>query len=182
MPFNSFDDYPMNWQPTAKASASRTTWGWWTCWKSRSVRASSRRRSTAAAARAGRLPRPEPLHGGARLCARARAQGLAYGVTGKGTFVAPHAQSDLTITAEGADGLVELGMVTGFDQCDGLVADTMRTVAQRGYLSRLMDYSNPCGYPHHLEAGRRWLAWKGLRREPDLRGGDVGALRRTRSW
>ena len=30
-----------------------------------------------------------------------------------------------------------------------------------------MDYSNPCGFPHHLEAGRRWLAWKGLRREPD---------------
>lgn len=42
-----------------------------------------------------------------------------------------------------------------------------RAGAQRGYLSRLMDYSNPCGFPHHLEAGRRWLAWKGLRREPD---------------
>ena len=104
----------------------------------------------------------------ARAYALARERGLVYGVTGKGTFVAPHAQSDLTITAEGAGGLVELlGMVTGFNQCDGLVADAVRAVAQRGYLSRLMDYSNPCGFPHHLEAGRRWLAWKGLRREPD---------------
>lgn len=100
--------------------------------------------------------------------ALARERGLAYGVTGKGTFVAPHASSNLTITADDSDeGCVELGMFTGFNQCDGIVAEAVRTVAERGYLSKLIDYSNPCGYPHHIEAGRRWLAMKGVRTQPD---------------
>ena len=167
MPFNSFDDYPMNWRPD-RESLGKPYYVGLVDLLEESVRAGELPAGAA-------LPPQRELADFldlnpstvARAYALARERGLVYGVTGKGTFVAPHAQSDLTITAEGADGLVELGMVTGFNQCDGLVADAVRTVAQRGYLSRLMDYSNPCGYPHHLEAGRRWLAWKGLRREPD---------------
>ena len=75
MPFNSFDDYPMNWRPD-RESLGKPYYVGLVDLLEESVRAGelSRRRSTAAAARAGRLPRPEPLHGGARLCARARAR------------------------------------------------------------------------------------------------------------
>ncbi len=167
MPFNSFDDYPMSWRPD-RESLGKPYYVGLVDLLEESVRAGELPAGTT-------LPPQRELADFldlnpstvARAYALARERGLVYGVTGKGTFVAPHAQSDLTITAEGAGGLVELGMVTGFNQCDGLVADAVRAVAQRGYLSRLMDYSNPCGFPHHLEAGRRWLAWKGLRREPD---------------
>lgn len=168
MPFNSFDDYPMTWRP----DGSRLERPYY----------ASLVQLLEQAVRSGELPvgvklppqreladfldlNPSTV---TRAYSLAREQGLVYGVTGKGTFVAPHANNDLTITADGVDeSCIELGMVTGFNQCDGLVAEAVRTVAQRGYLSKLIDYSNPCGYPHHLEAGRRWLAWKGMRSEPD---------------
>lgn len=167
MPFNSFDDYPMSFQPD-RALLRKPYYV-------------SLVDLLEEAVRAGELPAGAKLPPQRELAdyldlnpstvtrayALARERGLVYGVTGKGTFVAPHAESDLTITAEGADGCVELGMVTGFNQCDGIVAEAVRTVADRGYLPKLMDYSNPCGYPHHLEAGRQWLRWKGLRRAPN---------------
>ena len=168
MPFNSFDDYPMSWKPD-KSRLAKPYY-------------SSLADMLEQAVREGELPVGASLPPQRELAdfldlnpstvtrsyALARERGLVYGVTGKGTFVAPHANHDLTLTADGFDeACIELGMVTGFNQCDGLVAEAVRTVAGRGYLAKLMDYSNPCGYPHHIEAGRRWLAWKGVRSEPD---------------
>ena len=168
MPFNSFDDYPMSWRP----NRARLARPYYACLVD----------LLEEAVRTGELPvgaclppqreladfldlNPSTVM---RAYTLARERGLVYGVTGKGTFVAPHAKGGLTLTADGFDeGCIELGMVTGFNQCDGMVAEAIRTVAGRGYLPKLMDYSNPCGYPHHLEAGRRWLAWKGVRGEPD---------------
>lgn len=167
MPFNSFDDYPMSWRPD-RAQLRKP---YYACLAD----------MLEEAVRTGELPVGVSLPPQRELAdfldlnpstvmrayALARERGLVYGVTGKGTFVAPHAKGDLTLTADGFDeGCIELGMVTGFNQCDGMVAEAVRAVAQRGYLSKLMDYSNPCGYPHHIEAGRRWLSWKGVRSDP----------------
>ena len=116
MPFNSFDDYPMNWRPD-RESLGKPYYVGLVDLLEESVRAGELPAGAA-------LPPQRELADFldlnpstvARAYALARERGLVYGVTGKGTFVAPHAQSDLTITAEGADGLVELGMVTGFNQ------------------------------------------------------------------
>lgn len=167
MPFNSFDDYPMSWKPD-RASLGKPYYASLVDLLEESIR------SGALPVGASLPPQREladflDLNPSTitRAYALARERGLVYGVTGKGTFVAPHANHDLTLTADGFDeACVELGMVTGFNQCDGMVAEAVRTVAERGYLSKLMDYSNPCGYPHHIEAGRRWLSWKGVRSEP----------------
>lgn len=168
MPFNSFEDYPMSWKPDVRMLRKP----YYACLVD----------MLEEAVRSGELPvgvclppqreladfldlNPSTVM---RAYSLARERGLVYGVTGKGTFVAPHASSDLTLTADDFDDrCIELGMVTGFNQCDNLVADAVKRVAQKGYLAKLIDYSNPCGYPHHIEAGRRWLSWKGVRSEPD---------------
>lgn len=168
MPFNSFDDYPMNWRPD-RALLRKPYYACLADMLEEAVR-------TGELAVGVNLPPQRELADFLdlnpstvmRAYALARERGLVYGVTGKGTFVAPHAKGGLTLTADGfEEGCIELGMVTGFNQCDGMVAEAVRAVAQRGYLPKLMDYSNPCGYPHHIEAGRRWLSWKGVCSEPD---------------
>ena len=93
-----------------------------------------------------------------------RERGLVYGVTGRGTFVAPH-----TGRAGGANGaIVDLGAVQGFPELGaGVLVETMRDIAGRDYTRNLFSYSERAGMAHHRSAGAFWISRLGTRVDPE---------------
>lgn len=90
-------------------------------------------------------------------------KGLIYGTTGRGTFVSPHVNESITITgADLSPSCIEMGMVSGFEQYNELVAQATKSVVEKGYLNSLYEYSYPTGHPHQLAAAIRWLEQMGV--------------------
>ncbi|MDR0880757.1 MAG: PLP-dependent aminotransferase family protein [Clostridioides sp.] len=90
-------------------------------------------------------------------------KGLIYGITGKGTFVAPHAAEKIRIYVSDLDnGCIELGAVNGFSEYSELVEKATQSVVAKGYLRNLYDYHHPLGHPHQLAAGLRWMEQMGV--------------------
>ena len=95
-------------------------------------------------------------------------KGLIYGVTGRGTFVAPHASEYISIHEFPLQsGIIEMGYISSFEQCNAIVAKTIQKVAQKQYLTDLLDYNYMLGHPHHLAAGLSWLEQYGIHADID---------------
>ena len=92
-----------------------------------------------------------------------RSKGLIYGVTGKGTFIAPHAAELVTIhEKDGRDKFISMGYIASFEQCNSIVAEAARRVVMKDYFQELLEYSNWRGRPNHISAARRWLDGYGV--------------------
>lgn len=90
-------------------------------------------------------------------------KGLIYGVTGRGTFVAPHAAENISIHEFSLKSdIIEMGYISSFEQCNAIVAKAVQTVAQKQYLTDLLNYNYMLGHPHHLAAGLGWLEQYGI--------------------
>ena len=93
-----------------------------------------------------------------------RERGLVYGVTGRGTFVAP--TSDRT-EDENAD-MLDLGAVQGFPGLgEELLLDTARDILGRDYTRQLFSYSERSGTARHRSAGAFWISRSGANVGPD---------------
>lgn len=87
-----------------------------------------------------------------------RARALVYGVTGRGTFVAPHPGA-VGETEE----VLDLGAVQGFPTVGtDLILDAARGILERDYTSRLFSYSERDGAARHRAAGAYWLGRFGV--------------------
>lgn len=92
-----------------------------------------------------------------------RSKGLIYGVTGKGTFISPHAAELVTIhEKDGRDSFISMGYIASFEQCNSIVAEAARRVVMKDYFQELLEYSNWRGRPNHITAARRWLDGYGV--------------------
>ncbi len=92
-----------------------------------------------------------------------REKGLIYGVVGKGTFVSPHAAQVLTITDHPDErAVIRMGYISSFESCNRVVADAIRRVTERAYLTDLLDYRHMQGHPHHIVAAQKWLSFCGM--------------------
>ncbi len=85
-----------------------------------------------------------------------REKNLIYGVTGKGTFVSPLPGKSLP-RSTGSKGLIELGVVKGFDHIKAPIIEASRNVLQKGYIEELYSYTEPAGHLHQRAAGAHWM-------------------------
>ena len=168
MPINSFDQYPLTWKPDKKDLKPPYY---------RSLAAHLEQQITSGLLKPGtQLPPQREIADYldlnyttiTRVYALCKKKGLIYGVTGKGTFVAPHAAEEDRTTGQDLAGMcIELGAVNGFSEYSQPVEQSVHAVMEKGYARHLFDYSFPAGHPHQLAAGARWLEQLGVHTDGD---------------
>ena len=84
-----------------------------------------------------------------------RERGLVYGVTGRGTFVAPlPGRMDFVNTS-----VIDLSAVQGFPELSSrFLIETARDVMNRDYTRDLFSYSERSGAARHRSAGAFWIS------------------------
>lgn len=93
-----------------------------------------------------------------------RERGLVYGVTGRGTFVAPLPEK----TGRENVSFADLGAVQGFPELSSrFLTETARDVMGRDYTRNLFSYSERPGAARHRAAGAFWMSRFGCRADPD---------------
>lgn len=166
MPVNSFDNYFLSWRPE-RARLQRPYY----------LSLASQLESDILSGRlaAGtRLPPQRELADYldlnfttiSRVYALCEERGLLYGVVGRGTFVAPRSDSSAGKDSS-SRGVIELGVVNGFDVGGDIITAAMRQVLEKGYLERLFSYAEPAGYPHQRSAAASWLRALGVPADSD---------------
>lgn len=90
---------------------------------------------------------------------------LIYGITGRGSFVAPLPGRGVGEKNDGKSGkpLLELGVVNGFDFIRRPIIEATRQVLEKGYLEELYSYAEPAGHVHQRAAGVCWMEQRGVR-------------------
>lgn len=97
-----------------------------------------------------------------------REKGLIYGIVGKGTYVSPHAMQILTIPDHSEEQeLIRMGYISSFEECNSIVADAVKRAAEKYYLTNLLDYRYMQGHPHHIDAAREWMRFRGIHTDPE---------------
>ena len=88
-----------------------------------------------------------------------RERKLIYGITGRGTFVAPLPGKVVLQQQKKkqSSNMIELGLVKGFDQIKVPVIEASRNVLQKGYIEELYSYTEPAGHLHQRAAGAHWM-------------------------
>lgn len=93
-----------------------------------------------------------------------RERGLLYGITGRGTFVAPlPGKQDAP-----ESGVTDLGAVQGFPSLSAdMLVETARDILERDYTRQLFSYSEREGNIRHRSAGAFWASRLGISVSPD---------------
>ena len=86
-----------------------------------------------------------------------RERKLIYGVTGKGTFVSPLPGKNLPQKTGNSSGIIELGLVKGFDQIRTPILEASENVLKKGYIEELYSYTEVAGHLHQRAAGAHWM-------------------------
>jgi DNA-binding transcriptional MocR family regulator len=93
-----------------------------------------------------------------------RERGLVYGVTGRGTFVAPLPGK----TDDGRCAVTDLGAVQGFPELgEHMLVNTAHDILGRDYARHLFSYSERPGAARHRAAGAFWISRLGARVRPE---------------
>ena len=93
------------------------------------------------------------------LCRERR---LIYGVTGKGTFVSPLPGKNVIHHSGNQPGVIELGLLKGFDQIKAPIIEASKNVLQKGYIEELYSYTEAAGHLHQRVAGAHWMKQMGV--------------------
>ncbi|MFT9312575.1 PLP-dependent aminotransferase family protein [Leuconostoc pseudomesenteroides] len=91
-----------------------------------------------------------------------QAEGLTYGVVGKGTYVSPNVKTDLTITHQDNKNIQELGFVSSFESENGALQSTIINIAKQKKFAELLNYEHPTGMPRHKKIATRYLREIGM--------------------
>ena len=87
-----------------------------------------------------------------------REKDLIYGVTGRGTFVAPLPGKNVPRGEQGNVPMIELGLVNGFDRIRAPIIEASESVLKKGYIEELYNYTEPAGHLHQRAAGAHWMS------------------------
>ena len=158
MPINSFDHYPLSWKP----DLSRLSRPYYLSL----ARDLEEKILTGELPEGTRLPPQRELADYldlnystiTRVYNACRRKGLVYGVTGRGTFVAPHPGASIAIEQpfERKD-IIEMGFISGFPELASPVEEAMEKVLRRSYVRNLLSYDHPFGFPHQRLLAAEWL-------------------------
>lgn len=86
-----------------------------------------------------------------------RERQLIYGITGKGTFVSPLPGKNRIPSCGNRPGIIELGLLKGFDQIKAPIIEASKNVLQKGYIADLYSYTEAAGHLHQRVAGAYWM-------------------------
>ncbi|ERM18901.1 PLP-dependent aminotransferase family protein [Brevibacillus laterosporus] len=89
-------------------------------------------------------------------------RGLIYAITGSGTYVSPNASRSITISKDKTASLIELGLVSSFEQTNALVKDSIQQIVNKSYFEQLLNYNDPTGIPHQKAAALNWMESFGI--------------------
>ncbi|MBE6365013.1 MAG: PLP-dependent aminotransferase family protein [Lentisphaerae bacterium] len=84
-----------------------------------------------------------------------RERQLIYGTAGRGTFVAPlpgRSEEDAP-----ASGMIDLGVVNGFDRVNKQIIEATEAVLKKGYIGKLYNYTASLGHLHQRAAAVNWM-------------------------
>lgn len=162
MPINSFDHYPLSWKP----DLSRLSRPYYLSL----ARDLEKKILTGELPEGTRLPPQRELADYldlnystiTRVYNACRRKGLVYGVTGRGTFVAPHPGASIAIEQPFArKDIIEMGFISGFPELASPVEEAMEKVLRRSYVRNLLSYDHPFGFPHQRLLAAEWLTMLG---------------------
>ena len=86
-----------------------------------------------------------------------RERKLIYGVIGKGTFVSPLPGKEIVHQARRSPGVIELGLLKGFDHIKAPIIEASENVLKKGYIGELYSYTEVAGHLHQRAAGAHWM-------------------------
>lgn len=85
-------------------------------------------------------------------------KGLIYAIIGSGTFVSPNAGNAIFLADNDANkNYIEMGVIKPLDCSNTLVAEAIKSIANKNYLEKLLDYKYPLGFPYHRMAAKKWM-------------------------
>ncbi|MGN0954054.1 PLP-dependent aminotransferase family protein [Dialister sp.] len=163
MPVNSFDHYPLSWKPNL-SKLSRPYYLSLTQDLEQKILDGELPEGT-------RLPPQRELADYldlnystiTRVYNYCRHRGLIYGVTGRGTFVSPHAVASIMIEHPSSPmTCIEMGFISGFPEITAPVETAMEKVLHQGYVRNLLSYEHPFGFPHQRLQAADWLSLLGV--------------------
>ncbi|KAB2334445.1 PLP-dependent aminotransferase family protein [Cytobacillus depressus] len=158
MPVNSFDNYPMSWKPDKKSLNSPLYLSIASLLEYDILNGYLKPNT--------KLPPQRELadYLDINLSTITRAfkicemKNLIYAVTGSGTFVAPNAGKAIFIVdSETNKNFIEMSVVKPLDFFNVFVAEAIKSIAEKNYLEKLLDYGQPLGIPYHRMAAKQWL-------------------------
>ncbi|MGG5358294.1 MULTISPECIES: PLP-dependent aminotransferase family protein [unclassified Enterococcus] len=90
-------------------------------------------------------------------------QGLLYTNVGSGTYISQNALDSITISTEGVAGhIIDLGLVSSFEECNQLVLPFLNMVSQMPNMPGLLGYQEPSGTAFQLSIAAKWLKTQGV--------------------
>jgi len=98
----------------------------------------------------------------------AEQRGLVYAVTGRGTFVSPTLKGvDAVSAKEVPRNIIDLAPVSSFEHTNSRIVECAKKTLDKRYAEQLMNYYNPYGMPHQIQAGIYWLKQFGIETDPE---------------
>ena len=95
-------------------------------------------------------------------------KGLLYTNIGSGTFVSQNAFSSITISNHNVDHhLIDLGLVSSFEECNELVTPYLARVSQQPNVQALLTYQEPLGTVQQRQTAAEWLQTQGVQATRD---------------
>jgi DNA-binding transcriptional MocR family regulator len=162
MPINSFEDYPLTWQPD-RSQLSRPVYRALLKQLVDAINNGTLLPGT-------KLPSQRELADYldlnfttiTRVYKLSQEQGLTYGITGKGTFIAQNASAKVTISLNRQPELTELGFLASFESTNQLMEKVTQQVLHEAHLARLLTYAEPTGTLTHKRVALTYLKRVGV--------------------
>lgn len=163
MPINSFENYPMSWQPK-KSDLEKPYYLSIAALLERDILDGKLSENT-------KLPPQRELADfldlnlstitrAYKLC---ELKGLLYAVTGKGTFVSSGISGqDTFLDRNHNHHMIEMGMIKPFYECNQSILNAAQIVLNNPDNIKLFEYSNPFGTKRQVKAALKWLHHFGI--------------------
>lgn len=96
-------------------------------------------------------------------------KGLLYTNIGSGTYISQNAFQSITISNNDVGtNIIDLGLVSSFEECNDLVIPYIQKVSQQTSIYSLLNYQDPMGSLSQRTVASEWLNTQGVVCSPDL--------------
>ena len=96
-------------------------------------------------------------------------KGLLYTNIGSGTYISQNAFQSITISNNDVGtNVINLGLVSSFDECNDLVIPYIQKVSQQASIYSLLNYQDPMGSLNQRTVASEWLNKQGVLASPEL--------------
>lgn len=163
MPINSYDDYLLSWRPN-KEKLKRPVYRSLIKLLEKDIFSGKLTPNT-------RLPSQRELADFLDLNFTTIGQAYKYGVEkgilysriGSGTYVSANALDSITISTNNvANHIIDLGLVSSFEECNSLIVPTIQKVVSHSNIAGIMNYREPYGTDYQLMTATNWLKTQGV--------------------